>query len=328
MSPKFQLDYNQGLPLLLTSYYLLLSIMYNQIAANKRQSIFLMLVFAAVVIGVAYFLSWYLEAGYGLVAIAVALSVGTSLISFYASDKIALSIAGAKEIQQQDNPYVYRLVENLAITAGLPRPKIYIIPDDALNAFATGRDPQHASIALTTGIIAKLENEELEGVIAHELSHVKNFDTRLMTVAIICVGIVTMLADIFTRHMFWGGGRKRDNNSGAGVLIIIGIALAVLAPLFAKLLQLAVSRKREYLADASAALLTRYPEGLANALEKISYSQPVQRVNQATAHLYISEPSRDPVAADDSPKKSGGFKSWFSTHPPIEDRIKKLRSMA
>jgi heat shock protein HtpX len=302
--------------------------MYNQIAANKRQSFFLMIIFAAVVIGLAYFFSWYLQTGYSLVAFAVIFSLISSVISFYASDKIALSIAGAKEIQQQDNPYVYRLVENLAITAGIPRPRIFIIPDEALNAFATGRDPQHASIALTTGIIARLENEELEGVIAHELSHVKNFDTRLMTVAIICVGIVTLLANMMTRNMMWGGRRRSNDNNSGGVLIIIGVVLGILAPIFAKLLQLAVSRQREYLADASGALLTRYPEGLASALEKISQSVPLQHINQATAHLYISEPSGDPLTSEMRGEKTGGFKSWFSTHPPIADRIKKLRSMS
>lgn len=301
--------------------------MYNQIAANKRQSFFLMFVFAAVVIGISYFFSWYLESGYGLVVFAVSFSLISSLISFYASDKIALSIAGAKAIQQQDNPYVYRLVENLAITAGIPVPKIYIIPDAALNAFATGRDPQHASIALTTGIIERLKNEELEGVIAHELSHIRNFDTRLMTVAIICVGIVTLLANIMTRNMMWGGRRRSNNDSSlGGILIIVGIILGILAPIFAKLLQLAVSRQREYLADASGALLTRYPEGLASALEKISHSQPLQHINQATAHLYISEPSGEPLPAEGG-KRSGGFSNLFSTHPPIADRIRRLRTI-
>jgi heat shock protein HtpX len=250
-----------------------------------------------------------------------------TLLSFYASDTIALRIAGAKAIQQQDNPYVYRLVENLAITAGIPRPKIFIINDTALNAFATGRDPQHASIALTSGIVEALKNEELEGVIAHELSHIRNFDTRLMTVAIICVGIVTLLANIMTRNMMWSGRQRSDTNSGArGIFVAIGIILGLIAPLFAKLLQLAVSRQREYLADASGALLTRYPEGLASALEKISHSQPLQHINQATAHLYISEPSGEPLSAEDG-KRSGGFSNFFSTHPPIADRIKRLRTI-
>jgi len=303
--------------------------MYNQIAANKRQSIFLMLAFATIVIGLAYFFSWYLETGYSIVVIAVMFSMVTALISFYASDKIALGLAGAKAISQQGNPYVYRLVENLAITAGMPIPKIFIIADDGLNAFATGRDPQHASIALTTGIITQLQNEELEGVIAHELSHIKNFDTRLMTVAIICVGIVTMLADMAVRNMFWGGGRRREGNSSGGILIIIGIVLGLLAPLFAKLLQLAVSRQREYLADASGALLTRYPEGLASALEKISHSQPLKHINQATAHLYISEPAGNPLSAQQGKKNRFGMASghWFSTHPPIAERIKRLRTL-
>jgi len=225
-------------------------------------------------------------------------------------------------IKKEDNPYVYRLVENLSITAGLPMPKIYLINDNAPNAFATGRDPQHASIAITTGIISLLENEELEGVIAHELSHIKNYDIRLMMVVIICVGIVSLLANWFLRFSFFGHNR-RSSKGGNGIglaLTLIGVALMILSPLVAKLIQLAVSRKREFLADASAVLLTRYPAGLAKALEKISAgAQPLQRANSATAHLFIANPFGN---------AKHSWRNLFSTHPPINERIATLRSIA
>ena len=226
--------------------------------------------------------------------------------------------SGAQPITEADNTYLYHTVENLCITAGLPLPKIYIIPDGAINAFATGRDPQHASVAVTVGAINKLQNEELEGVIAHELSHVKNYDIRLMTIVIVLVGMITIFADIFLRGSFFGG-RSRDNN-GNPILLVIGLVLIVLSPVIAKLIQLAISRKREYLADASGALLTRYPEGLARALEKIEADPAVlASASSATAHLYIANPF----------KGTGKFfANAFSTHPPVEDRIKKLREMA
>jgi heat shock protein HtpX len=209
------------------------------------------------------------------------------------------------------------MVENLSITAGLPMPKVHIIDDKHMNAFATGRDPEHASIAITTGLINNLENEELEGVIAHELSHVKNYDIRLMMVVIICIGVITLLSDWMLRSMFWGGKRSSSNNKGGGAMIVIGLILAILSPLFAKLIQLAVSRKREFLADASGALLTRYPEGLAKALEKISHQQaPLRRANKATAHLYFTNPF-----------SAAKTKKLFSTHPPAVDRIQALRNM-
>jgi len=240
---------------------------------------------------------------------------------------VALAIAGAKPIQKNDNPYVYRLVENLCITAGLPLPKIYLINDPNINAFATGRKPENASIALTVGAVEKLENEELEGVIAHELSHVKNYDIRLMTIVIICVGMITLMADFFLRAQFIFGGRRsnRGNNQLGVILMIVGLVLAILSPIFATLIQLAVSRKREYLADASGVLLTRYPEGLARALEKIrDKNQPIRRANHATAHLYIANPFKE----SDSFKGAGKRVRLFATHPPIDKRIKKLRTMA
>jgi len=272
-----------------------------------------MLLFIIIISGLVYAWSLYYGTGSYIVVLAFIIASVMSLISFYAGDKVALAQAGARQIKREDNKYVWRMVENLSITAGVPMPKVYIINDPSMNAFATGRDPNHSSIALTTGLIENLKNEELEGVIAHELSHVKNYDIRLMMIVIICVGIITLLADWMIRSAIWGGRGRSSKNNG-NVLIIIGLVLAVLSPLFAKLIQLAVSRKREFLADASGAMLTRYPEGLARALEKISaQNQPLRRANKATAHLYISNPL----------KKTSKF---FSTHPPVDQRIKYLRS--
>jgi heat shock protein HtpX len=292
--------------------------MYNQIASNKLKSYLLMLLFFLILVGVVWAWSLYFgeNSSYSAVIFAVILATGMNLISFYAGDSIALGIAGAKPIDKEQNAYVFRMVENLSITAGLPTPKIYIINDSAMNAFATGRDPKHSSIALTTGIIEGLNNEELEGVVAHELSHVKNYDIRLMMIVIVCVGVIALMADWLTRSLFW---RNRDNNDRGnnGIFMIIGLVLAILSPLFAKLIQLSISRKREYLADASGALLTRYPEGLARALEKISsQKQALKHANKATAHLYIANPFGSEKMAN-----------LFSTHPPIASRIAALRSM-
>ena len=251
--------------------------------------------------------------------LAVIISLVMALISYYAGDKVALLTNGAHgPIKLEDNPYLYRMVENLAITAGLPMPKVYLIADTSPNAFATGRDPEHASVAVTTGILEALKNEELEGVLAHELSHIKNYDIRLMTVVIICVGIVNLLAQIFLRvGGFSGHGRNRNQVGFAFALV--GLILLIFSPIIAKLIQLAVSRKREFLADASGALLTRYPEGLARALEKIdSAGQPLQRANSATAHLFFANPF-------------GSHRRWlnaFSTHPPVAERVAALRSIA
>lgn len=291
--------------------------MYSQIDSNKRKTVVLIGVFLALIIGIGVFLNQYQGYGYQTVVLAVVISSVMSLFSYYASDKIALASTGAKQITKEQNAYVYRLVENLCITDGLPVPKIYIIDSPALNAFATGRDPQHASIALTTGIISALENEELEGVIAHELSHVKNYDIRVMTVVVVLVGTIGLIADFFFRGRFLGG--NRDNKSGGnGLFMIIGLVALIISPIIAELIKLAISRKREYLADASGALLTRYPEGLARALEKIGGSNiPLARASSATAHLFISNPF-----------KAKSFSGLFSTHPPIEERVKKLRGMA
>lgn len=296
--------------------------MYSQIASNKRRTWLLIIIFVGLISGIAYAYSWYSGGdGYGGLVPALLISSGMALVSYFHGDKIALAASSAKSVTKADNPYLYRMVENLCIAAGAPVPKVYVISDEAINAFATGRNPQKASIAVTTGALTKLTNEELEGVLAHELSHVKNYDIRVMTVVIILVGIVSLLADWMLRWNIIGGRKhsSNDNRSG-GVLMIIGFVLIILSPIFAQLIQLAVSRRREYLADASGALLTRYPEGLANALEKIKMeNKPMRTANHATAHLFLANPFGG---------MRGKIAGLFSTHPPIDDRITKLREMA
>ncbi|MBU0660669.1 M48 family metallopeptidase [Patescibacteria group bacterium] len=290
--------------------------MYNQIDANKRKTNILFAIFFSFIIAISVFMAEYMGYGYGMVIVAFVFSMGMTWFSYYHSDKIALKTTGAREIKQADSPYVYRMVENLCITSGMPMPKVHIIDSPALNAFATGRDPEHASIALTRGIIEALENEELEGVIAHELSHIKNYDIRVMTVVVVLVGMISLLTDMFFRARLFGGGGDDNKNSG-GAMVVIGLVLLILSPIIANLIKLAISRKREYLADASGALMTRYPEGLARALEKISKSSvPLKTANTATAHLFISNPF-----------KGSKMKSMFSTHPPIAQRIQALKEM-
>jgi len=295
---------------------------YQEISANKRNSVFLMMAVIALVCALGYIFSAAQgDTTYGGVWIAVIISFGMTAISYFQGDKIALWTSGARPLEHDENKYVYHLVENLCITSGLPMPKIYIMPDPAINAFATGRKPEMSSIALTTGAIEKLTNEELEGVIAHELSHVKNYDIRFMMLVAVMVGSISILSNIFLRSRFMFGGRSRDNNNGniGAILTIVGVILAILSPLIAELIKLAVSRQREYLADASGALLTRYPAGLASALQKIAADgQPMARASTATAHLFISNPF--------GPGKK--FSSLFSTHPPVEERIKRLRAMS
>lgn len=254
---------------------------------------------------------------YGAVIFSIVMSFG----SYWWSDKIVLAMSGAKLVTHDSAREIYHLVENLCITAGLPAPKIYIIEDTAPNAFATGRDPEHGVICFTTGIIQKLEKAELEGVIAHELSHIGNRDILLSTVVVVLVGFITLLADWFRHWAFWGG-KSRDSDSGGGqlrmILMIVAVILSILAPFAAMLMQLAISRKREFLADADGALLTRYPDGLARALEKISAdTEPLEAANRATAHLYIVNPF-----------KGKKVTKLFLTHPPIEERIKALRGMS
>lgn len=294
--------------------------LYTQADKNIRKTWILITLFFILVIVIGYVFSYVMDS-YAILVIAVIFSILMSFASYWWSDKIVLTISKAYPIDRKKNKEIYNLVENLCITAGLPLPKIYIIEDESPNAFATGRDPDHAVIALTTGIINKLEKSELEGVIAHELAHIGNRDMLLSTVVIILVGFITLLADWFRRWIFFGfGGRRsrdRGNDQLGAIMMLVGIALSIVAPLAGLLIQLAISRKREFLADATGALLTRYPEGLASALEKISADpKPLHVANRATAHLFIVNPF-----------KGKRLSRLFSTHPPIEERIKALRGM-
>jgi len=294
--------------------------LYTQVDKNVARTWILITVFLVFIIGLGYVFSYNLN-NPAILWFAVIFSSGMSFISYWYSDKIALSINRAREVKHEENPELFHIVENLCITAGLPMPKIYIIEDMAPNAFATGRDKNHASIAVTRGLLQKMNRTELEGVIAHELSHVGNRDILLSTVVVVLVGLVALLSHWFLRFSFWGGARRgRDNREGGqigAILALIGIILAILSPLIATLIQLAISRKREFLADADGALLTRYPEGLASALEKIAADPaPLRVANQATAHLYIANPF-----------KGKKISTLFMTHPPIQERIKILRGM-
>jgi heat shock protein HtpX len=271
-------------------------------------------------------LGWIFSVVYGapeILYIAVVFSLVMNVTSYWYSDKIALAMSGAHPIKREGNEYVYRIIENLCITAGLPVPRIYLIDSQQINAFATGRDARHAAIAVTTGSLSKLENEELEGVLAHELSHIGNRDILISTVVVVLAGLIAIMSDIFMRMSFWGriGDRDNDNRGGGGLVMIIGILAAILAPIAATLIQLAVSRKREFLADASGALLTRYPDGLANALAKIGQDQiPMRTAHNATAHLFISNPFK-------GKQETSWLAKLFMTHPPIEERIRILRGM-
>lgn len=287
--------------------------MYNAIAANKRNTIFIMVVFIILIAGLGYIFSQV----YGSTGIFWGTLIGASiyvLIQYFVAARLALSLNGAKEIQKSDNPRLYRIVENLSITDGLPMPKVYIIDDQALNAFATGRDPHHAHVAATTGIIDTLSDRELTAVMAHEMGHVKNFDIRVMMIVFGLVSAIGLLADIFLRMMWFGGNDNRPSNP---IFLIIGVVAALLTPFIAMLIQLAVSRQREYLADATGALTTRDPEALASALEIIGKAgSGVKRQNSSTAHLYFA-----------NPLKGASIAKFFSTHPPVEDRIERLRTM-
>lgn len=296
---------------------------YSAISSNKTKTWLIMGLFIILVTTLSYIFGKALGNGLSIVGFALVFSGIASFISYYYSDKLILTMSGASQIQKKDNSELFRIVENLCIGAGIPMPKIYVINDSAPNAFATGRDPSHAVVCVTSGILDKLNKTELEGVIAHELSHIGNYDTRLMAVVSILVGVIALLADFFTRSLWFGGGRRdrEDRGNIQSIFLLIGIVLAILSPIIATLIQLAVSRKREFLADASGALLTRYPEGLASALEKISKDrEPLEAANNATAHLYIINPFKG--------KDIGNwFSGLFNTHPPVEERIKILRSM-
>ena len=300
--------------------------MYQEITSNRRKSALLIALFVGVCAAVGYLYGYVTDTGASGIVFALVIAVGYSLVSWFWGDRVVLSASGAQEItSREQNSYLWNLVENLAITAGIPRPRIYVVTDPALNAFATGRDPQHASIAVTTGIVQALENEELEGVIAHELSHVKNEDTKVMLLAAVLVGVLSLIGNGLFRASFFGGRRSRNSKDDGGLgvaLMIIGVIFIVLSPIIGQLIQLAISRQREYLADASGALLTRYPEGLARALEKIQGSSiPVIQTSTATNHLWIAEPTK---ASSSFSQRIGNL---FSTHPPIADRIERLRKL-
>ncbi|MBN2070053.1 MAG: M48 family metallopeptidase [Candidatus Krumholzibacteriota bacterium] len=294
--------------------------MYDNISANKRNSWLLVFSVTAFLLVLGYFLGEYYGSGYFGMGLAITVAVITALFSYYKGAGMILGMSRARKIEKKDYPQLFNVVEELSIAAGLPMPEIYVIDDSAPNAFATGRDPEHSAVAITTGLMEKLDRDELQGVMAHELSHVGNRDILFSMMVGIMVGSIVLLSDFFLRSVFWGGGRKRGKSKGGnGLLIIIAILMAVLAPIFAKILQLAVSRQREYLADASAAQLTRYPAGLASALKKISSDKEVlEAANRATQHLYIVNPIKP------FEKRA---KSLFSTHPPIEERIARLENM-
>ena len=296
-----------------------------QADSNKNKSFLLVFFFILVVIGLGWFFSYIYNSPIILI-IAIVVALVQSITSYYAGDKIVLATSGAHEIVKKDNPMLWNIVDNLAITSGLPMPKVFIITEPVPNAFATGRDPKNASIAVTSGLLEQLDKNELQGVIAHELSHVGNFDIRLMTITAILVGVIAVVSDLFLRSRWLGFGRSRDeNNNGGQILALVGIVAAILAPIVAVIIQLAVSRKREFLADADGALLTRYPEGLASALEKISkFSAPIAHASSATAHLYIANPLGGEEKSEDQPF----FTKIFATHPPINERIMILRDMS
>lgn len=298
---------------------------YEQVDANKRKSALIIVLFVAFIAGVAYVLARGLGFdGLSFVGWALVLSGIMSFASYYWSDRIILNLSGARPASRKKDFHFYTVTQNLCLAAQIPLPKLYVIDDTAMNAFATGRDPQHAVVVATTGILAKLDRTELEGVIAHELSHVRNYDIRLMSIVTILVGVVTLLADWFLRMTYWGRGRRddREGNQATAIFMLLGFILALLSPLIANLIKLAVSRRREFLADASGAVLTKFPDGLARALAKLAADrEPLEAANKATAHLYIVNPLRNIHSG------IGWFAGLFNTHPPIKDRVAALRQM-
>lgn len=292
--------------------------LYHQKESNNIKTIAFMVLLCGIIIAVGWFLSYYFN-NQIILYVAVVFSVFSNIFSYWFSDKIALQISGAKEVSSETHLELHRIVENLAITAGLPKPRIYIINESAPNAFATGRNKEHSAIAVTSGLLAMLERPELEGVIAHELSHIGNKDILVSTIAVVLAGFLSIIGDMFLRSQMFGVGRGHgDNDDRSNPLLIVGIILVILSPLAGVLIRLAISRNREFLADATGALITRYPEGLASALEKISaYQSPLKHASDATAHLYISNPF--------GTKAFKGVHGLFLTHPPVEERIRRLR---
>lgn len=294
-----------------------MSNLYTQATKNTTKTWILMSFVFALVIALGWFFSYYYQNPTILYGFAL-FGMGMQIVSYWYSDKIVLKLAGAKLATREQYFDLYTIVENLSITAGLPTPKIYVVEDSAPNAFATGRNKEHAVVCTTTGLLAILDRTELEGVMAHELSHIGNKDMLISTVVVVLVGFISIISDMFMRSLFWGGGRSndRENGNAGSILMVVGIILAILAPIVGVLIQLAISRKREYLADASGALLTRYPEGLANALRKIgSHKQPMRRQSSAIAHLYLADPTGG---------KTPFISKLFMTHPPVADRISAL----
>jgi heat shock protein HtpX len=299
--------------------------LYEAQAQNRWRTVLLIAVFTLFVVAVSFVLGDVLggstTAGVAIIPFAVAISAASALFSYYAGDKLVLAQSRARPVGDDEEKVLHDVVETLALGLGIPTPKLYLIEEPAPNAFATGRDPKHASIAVTRGLLDKMDRTELEGVIAHELSHVGNRDIRVMLLVTVLIGTIALLSDVMLRSLWWGGrSRDRDRGNAGAILLVVGIVLAILTPVIASLIQLAVSRQREYLADASGAFLTRYPEGLANALRKIAADQNVLSVaNKATASLYIANPLKDHPFQ---------FDHLFDTHPPIEERIKRLEAMA
>jgi heat shock protein HtpX len=300
--------------------------MYEQIASNKRKSIFLILFFVVLIFALTWAFGQLTEFGSYAIIPAAVIALLTTWISYYNSDKIALAVSRAKPVSREEYPYLYNVVEGLAIAAGIPKPRCYVIDDTAPNAFASGRNPENAVVVVTKGLLQKLNRAELEGVIAHELSHIKNYDILVQTLAVVMVGVIVLLSDWIMRTFLWGGrGRRsssdREGGNAGNILILVALVLAILSPIIAQLLRLAVSRKREFLADADGAMLTRYPPGLASALKKLAADrEPLEAANRATAHMYIINPLKDQ-------KRGAGFARLFSTHPPIEERIAALEKM-
>lgn len=298
-----------------------MSNLYQQKDSNIRKTWLLLTAFFLFIIAFGWIISYVWQTP-EILYFAVFLSIAMNIFTYWKSDSIALAMSHARAIPREGNEYVYRIIENLCITAGLPMPRIYLIDSPQINAFATGRDPQHAAVAITAGAIQKLQNEELEGVLAHELSHIGNRDILVSTIVVVMAGLISILSDIILRATFHGSfGGRRDDRGGGGIILLLGLVAAILAPIAALLIQFAVSRKREFLADASGALLTRYPDGLANALQKISQDEiPMRFAHNGTAHLFIANPFKGKEAA-----------SWlaklFSTHPSLEERIRILRGM-
>jgi heat shock protein HtpX len=288
--------------------------MYKAIAANKRNTVLIMAIFVGLISGIGWIVSQY----FGDTSITYWVIAGAllyALIQYFAASRIALAVTGAKEIEKKDNPRLYRVVENLAITVGMQTPKVYIIDDKAPNAFATGRDPKHAVVAATTGLLEVMSDRELEAVMAHEMGHVQNYDIRVNMIAFGLVSAVALLSDVVLRILFYGDGDRRDIHP---IVLIVGLIIVILAPIAASLIQLAISRQREYLADATGALTTRDPDALADALEKLEkFGQPMKRQNTATAHLFFN-----------NPLKNGALAKLFSTHPPLAERINRLRHNA